>query len=132
MFEITIKKVFAAAHAIYLPDGSMEPVHGHNWPVSVTVGAEQLDAIETVMDFHLLEAALEGLLAKMNNRHLNEIEPFAGAAGRGAVHGLAINPTAERVAWWIGTRIAAALPPGVKLMGVSVGEAPGCTATYRP
>lgn len=122
MYEITISKSFAAAHAIRLPDGSLEPVHGHNWPVDVTVASPGLDAIETVMDFHLLEKAVEGILTRMHNRHLNEVEPFVDCK---------VNPTAERVAWWIGTEIAKALPPGVSLVSVRVGEAPGCAATYR-
>ena len=132
MFEITVEKTFAAAHAIYLPDGSLEPIHGHNWPVSVTVAAENLDAIETVMDFHILEKTLDGLLAQVHNRHLNEVPPFAGKPRHAKSGGLAVNPTAERVAWWIGTEVAKSLPAGVRLIQASVGEAPGCTATYRP
>lgn len=127
MYEITIHKVFSAAHAIRLHDGSLEPLHGHNWSVEVTAAADQLDAIQTVMDFHVLEKHLDALLAKAHNRSLNEVEPFTD--GRG---GLAVSPTAERVAWWIATVIDQALPAEVRLVSVKVGEAPGCYATYRP
>ncbi|MEX0775525.1 MAG: 6-carboxytetrahydropterin synthase [Phycisphaeraceae bacterium] len=127
MYEISVTRVFAAAHAIRLPDGSLEPVHGHNWSVLVTVGASQLDGIETVMDFHDLEKSLDATLAKANNRHLNDIAPFAGPNG-----GLAVNPTAERVAWWIAREVAPSLPREVTLLSVAVGEAPGCTGTWRP
>jgi 6-pyruvoyltetrahydropterin/6-carboxytetrahydropterin synthase len=123
MYEITVSKMFAAAHAIRLPDGSLEAVHGHNWPVDVTVAAEQLDGIETVMDFHVLEQALDRLLARVHNRSLNDVEPFVQTK---------VNPTAERVAWWLGTEIAGGLPKGVRLVSVRVGEAPGCSASYRP
>jgi 6-pyruvoyl-tetrahydropterin synthase len=41
-----------------------------------------------------------------------------------------VNPTAELVAQFIATRLASDLPPGVHVQSVSVGEAPGCTATY--
>jgi 6-pyruvoyltetrahydropterin/6-carboxytetrahydropterin synthase len=123
MYEITISKTFAAAHAIRLPDGSLEPVHGHNWPVDVTVAADQLDAIETVMDFHVLEQAIDQLLTRVHNRHLNDVEPFIKTK---------VNPTAERVAWWIATEIARSLPAGIRMVSVRVGEAPGCSATYRP
>ena len=123
MYEITVSKVFAASHAIRLPDGSLEPIHGHNWPVDVTVAARELDSIETVMDFHILEKAIDGLLARVNNRHLNEVDPFIGCK---------VNPTAERVAWWIGTEVAKTLPKSVALVSVRVGEAPGCAAVYRP
>ena len=122
-YEITIAKVFAASHAIRLPDGSLEPIHGHNWPVEVTVGSPGLDSIETVMDFHVLEESVDALIAQVHNRHLNEVEPFVGCK---------VNPTAERVAWWFATEIARTLPATVKMLSVRVGEAPGCFAIYRP
>lgn len=123
MYEITIERTFAASHAIRLPDGSLEPVHGHNWPVTITVQRDELDAIETVMDFHDLQRIVDPLLEAFHNRHLNDLPPFADGT---------INPTAERVAWWIGTQTASQLPEGVRLTLVRIGEAPGCWATYRP
>lgn len=127
MFEITIQTTFAAAHAIRLPDGALEPVHGHNWPVTVTVGSEALDGIETVMDFHDLQAIVEEILKPWQNADLNRCAPFTDGEG-----GLAINPTAERVAWHIGQKTAEKLPPRCRLVSASVGEAPGCTAVFRP
>ncbi len=125
MFEIRIDRTFSASHALGLPGGGFEPMHGHNWPVRVTVGAPQLDALDTVMDFHELERSLQDIVEQVHNRHLNEVAPFAGADGR-----LAVNPTAERVAQWIGEAVAKTLPASVKLLRVEVGEAPGCTAVY--
>ena len=127
MFEIIVETTFAAAHAIRLPDGALEPVHGHNWPVAVTVAAEHLDGIETVMDFHDLQAIVEQVIAPWRNADLNRCDPFSDGKG-----GLAINPSAERVAWYIGEKTAEKLPPRCRLVCVSVGEAPGCTAVYRP
>lgn len=125
MYEITVEKMFAAAHAIRLSETVVEPVHGHNWPLKVTVASEALDGIETVMDFHILEMTLDGLIAKVHNKHLNEVLPFGVEKGQ-------VNPTAERVAWWFGSEVAKTLPAGVTLVSASVGEAPGCTATWRP
>lgn len=127
MFEITIERQFSAAHAIRLYDGSLEPVHGHNWSVRVTVGRDELDEIEVVTDFHDLENQLNALITRADNNNLNAITPFCDGAG-----GLAVNPTAERVAWWIGAQVAKHLANKVRLVSVEVGEAPGCTATYRP
>lgn len=127
MHEITITKQFSAAHAIRLYDGALEPVHGHDWTVRVTVAAEALDAIEVVMDFHVLEQTVAALIQPLHNHHLNEVAPFAD--GRG---GLAMNPTAERVAWWLATQIAPSVPSPARLVSVQVTEAPGCAATYRP
>ncbi len=122
MYEITVSKTFSAAHAIRLPDGTREPVHGHDWRVEVTVANDELDAIDVVMDFHALEAIVNPLIERVHNQNLNDVPPFADGQ---------INPTAERVAWWLGTRIAKQLPTNVSLRQVSVGEAPGCRATYR-
>ena len=122
MHEITIERVFSAAHALRLPDGSLEPVHGHNWDVAVTVGAEKLDEMAVVMDFHELERSVDRLVAELHNGDLNRIEPFASG----------VNPSAERVASHFAERVSAELPAHVRLRSVSVGEAPGCTATYRP
>jgi 6-pyruvoyltetrahydropterin/6-carboxytetrahydropterin synthase len=126
MYEITVESVFAAAHAIRLPDGSLEPVHGHNWPVRVTVAADELDDIETVCDFHALQALIDDALSPWQNQHLNDCEPFADGEG-----GLKINPTAERVAWAIAEKVRPVLPGHCRLVRVSVGEASGCTAVYQ-
>jgi len=125
MYEITVTREFAAGHAIYLPDGSLEPVHGHNWRVTVTVQSNELDEIETVMDFHILEKSLDELLATVHNRHLNEVEPFVGENGT-----LKVNPTAERVAWWIAEALKPTVSAPAKLVSVAVTEAPGCAAKY--
>ena len=127
MYEISVQSTFTATHAIRLPDGSLEPSHGHDWPVVVTVTADQLDEIETVCDFHVLEALISEALGPWQNRDLNQCDPFTDGLG-----GLKINPTAERVAWAIAERVMQGLPTHVRLVSVSVGEAPGCTAIYKP
>lgn len=121
-YQITIEKVFAASHALRLPDGSYEPTHGHNWPVRITVGSDQLDAMDCVMDFHELERIVDGILAPFQTAHLNDVPPFSQGT----------NPSAERVAEHIGRTVAAKLPAHAAMLETSVGEAPGCTAYYRP
>ena len=123
MYQITVQSTFSAAHALRLTDGTLEPVHGHDWRITVRVGCEQLDSLQTVMDFHELERILEEVVSPFRNRHLNDLDPFADGQ---------VNPTAERVAWWVGTRVDPRLPAEVNLVEVTVGEAPGCLATYRP
>jgi len=127
MYEITVTHEFAAGHAIRLPDGSVEPMHDHDWSVDVTVGVNELDGTDMVMDFHALVKCIGDLLAKVSGRCVNDVPPFADASGKAA-----INPTAERVAWWLGTEVAGCLGQGVRLVSVTVGEAPNCRATYRP
>jgi 6-pyruvoyltetrahydropterin/6-carboxytetrahydropterin synthase len=121
MYELTIERRFNATHAIKLPHGIVEPVHGHDWRVVVRVGGEQLDELDLLVDFHELERRVDDLIGPLNHTHLNDHEWFADAW-----------PTAERLA----QRLAAALMPTleehVDLLAVSITEAPGCTATYRP
>jgi 6-pyruvoyltetrahydropterin/6-carboxytetrahydropterin synthase len=120
VFEITTTREFAAAHQLRLYDGSLEPLHGHNWRVAVTVAAPQLDSIGVVMDFHELERRLDAILASMHNRHLNETHPFHEQ----------LNPSAENVALHIGCALG--LPVGVRLVSVQVWETSTNSAIYRP
>ena len=118
-FEISTTRFFSAAHALRLYDGSLEPVHGHNWRVKVTVAAGRLDPIGVVMDFHELERLVDQVIGPLHNRHLNETRAFAS-----------LNPSAEHVAMHIGRSLR--LPDGVSLLGVEVWETDENSAVYRP
>jgi 6-pyruvoyltetrahydropterin/6-carboxytetrahydropterin synthase len=118
-FEITSTREFAAAHQLRLYDGSLEPLHGHNWRVTVSVGADKLDSIGVVMDFHELDRNLEEIIRHWHNRHLNEVEPFTR-----------LNPSTENVALHVGQSLR--LPSGVRLLSVRVWETTSNSATYRP
>ena len=119
-FEISTVRRFAAAHALRLYDGSLEPIHGHNWWVRVTVKAPALDAIGVVMDFHELERLVDAVVAPWHNRHLNEMPPFD----------VELSPSAENVAFHVGRAVA--LPKGVSLASVEVWETDENSAVYRP
>lgn len=118
-FEITTTRTFSAAHQLRLYDGSLEPLHGHNWRVRVTVAANQLDSIGVVMDFHALDAQLEQILALVHNRHLNDLPAFAQ-----------LNPSTENVALHVARGLR--LPSGVSLICVEVWETDNNSAIYRP
>src|SRR5437016_11048358 len=108
-FEITTTREFSAAHQLRLYDGSLEPLHGHNWRVKVTVAAAKLDAIGVVMDFHELERLVDEIVAGLHNRHLNETSAFAQ-----------VNPTAEHVAGQFAHSLK--VPGGVRVVSVVVCE----------
>lgn len=118
-FSIITEHVFAAAHQILLPDGVLEPLHGHNWALRVTVQTDRLDDFGMVMDFHALQAAVERVIAPFRNRNLNEIPPFDRSS-----------PTAERIAAFVARSLD--LPREVKLARVELMEAPGCLAVCEP
>ena len=122
-FEISTTREFAAAHALRLYDGSLEPVHGHNWRVRATVASPGLDSIGVVMDFHELERLVRHIIDPFHNRHLNDVPPFADGD---------MNPSAENVAYYIGRQLALKLPAGVTLTRVEVWETSANRAAYVP
>jgi 6-pyruvoyltetrahydropterin/6-carboxytetrahydropterin synthase len=120
MYELTVERVFCAAHAIYI-NGQREPVHGHNWRVRMTVTGETLDANGLLCDFHVLERELDRVISRFDNANLNEVSPFDR-----------VNPTAEAVARIIGQEVGAKLPRSVTLARIRLTEAPGCEAAWTP
>lgn len=118
-FEITTTRHFSAAHQLRLYDGSLEPVHGHNWKVKVTVAAAKLDAIGVVMDFHELERLVDAVVLPLHNRHLNETAAF-----------VELNPSAENVAGYLAGALH--LPENISLAGVEVWETPENSARFVP
>ncbi|GJM20048.1 MAG: 6-carboxytetrahydropterin synthase QueD [Phycisphaeraceae bacterium] len=124
MFEITVEADFSAAHALTVA-GIKEPVHGHNWHVTVTLVGDELDDDGLLCDFHTVEGTLHAIVEVFNNQNINDHAAFREN-----------NPSAERVAEYIAgeldQRIAPTLAPHARLAAVTVTEAPRCTATYRP
>jgi 6-pyruvoyltetrahydropterin/6-carboxytetrahydropterin synthase len=118
MYELTVERVFSAAHAIVMK-GEQEPLHGHDWRVRLTVAGERLDADGLLCDFHLLEREVDRVVSAFRNRNLNETPPFDR-----------VNPTAEHVARHIASSVGQNVPPGVIVRRVSVTEAPGREATW--
>lgn len=120
MFRLEVVREFAAAHAISI-GGAMEELHGHHFRVRAMVEGPTLDQEGLLCDFHLLERSLD-----------EAIRPFAGRTVNGTPPFDRVLPTAEAMAKHFHDRLAATLPAGVRMVEVAVGEAPGCTATYRP
>lgn len=123
MFEISVETQFAAAHALSIA-GIQEPVHGHNWHVTVTVAGQTLDGDGLLCDFHTVESSLKELVSRFHNQNLNAVAPFCDG----------LNPSAENVARVIAEELGAGLDlsPHAGITSVRVTEAPGCAATYRP
>lgn len=96
----------------------MEPLHGHNWQVCVTVSAKKLDKIGVVMDFHDLEARVDAIIGEMNNSNLNALKAFKKR-----------NPSAENVAVHIAENLK--LPKKIKLVKVQIWETATNCAIWR-
>ena len=117
-FAITTTRHFSAAHQLRLYDGSLEPLHGHNWKVKVTVSAAKLDGIGVVMDFHDLERRVGKVIDLLHNRNLNDLLPFKST-----------NPSAENVALHIAEKLD--LPMGIELEAVEVWETHENSAIFK-
>ena len=118
-FEISATRHFSAAHAIKLYDGSLEPLHGHNWKVIARVESRQLDQIGVVMDFHELDRLLGDITSPMHNSNLNDHPAFKS-----------LNPTTENVALYIAEKLK--LPRQVHLASIEVWETAENSVVYRP
>ncbi len=121
MYEITVQAQFNAMHALKLPDGTIEPLHGHDWRVWVTVGDSGLDESGFVADFEDVSRSLETVLSSLRYTQLDDHPWFAG-----------FSPSTERVARVICDRLRETTKWAEKLLMVEVEEAPGCRARYRP
>lgn len=118
MYTVSVETFFSATHRVRFPDGSLEPLHGHDWRVRALFGSESLDDHGMVVDFCEARRALEQVVADFQHADLNELEAFGGFC-----------PTAEVVARVVFDRMVSR--GQASLQRVEVTEAPGCVATYR-
>jgi 6-pyruvoyltetrahydropterin/6-carboxytetrahydropterin synthase len=120
MFEVSIREDFSAAHRLRDYPGKCEKVHGHNWIVEAFVQCEQLDEIGVTIDFREIKDALGAILAELDHRDLNEIEPFDKE-----------NPSSENIARYVYGKLSEVLnTPKVRVAKVSVYETPEACASY--
>ncbi len=111
---------FSAAHSIEGYPGDCARLHGHNWKVSATIRANDLDELGLSCDFRVAKSILNEALDELDHRFLNEHPWLAGG-----------NPTSERIAKAIFGRIASKLPEGLALESVEVFESDRSSVEYR-
>jgi len=120
MYEVVITQPFVAAHRLKLYDGSLEPLHGHNWKLEVRVAGKDLDQIEVLIDFLEVKAKVQELLKKIDYTYLNENLNFEGR-----------NPSAEVVAFWLFQKLKGEIQhPVARVTKVTVWETDDCAASY--
>ena len=108
MYRVKKTMEIPASHSLYLSKpGIWEPMHGHNWIVTVYCRSEELDEDGMVVDFLEIEELIH---KNLDHTNLNEI--------------LTENPSAENLAKWICDRVQ-------KCYRVDVRECEGNEAVYE-
>ncbi len=122
MYTLEINHEFCAAHALTIA-GVAEPLHGHNFHVTVTLTGETLDGDGLLCDFHTAHEHLVEVCQPFHNADLSVVRPFDS-----------INPSAEHIARHIAEALADRLDPhlapNARVASARVTESPGCAATY--
>jgi len=122
MYEVTIIKSFSAAHLLSEIGGKCEELHGHNFKVEITAGAEKLNSAGLLIDFRFLKKILNEILEDIDHKHLNVLTAFAG-----------INPSAENIARYIFEKMEQKVKTaGVRMIRVKIWESENASVTYLP
>ena len=116
MFRIAKRFDFSASHQLAgLPEGHQcSRLHGHNYSITLTLEAQDLDGKGMIRDYGELDGVKQMLDAYCEHRHLNDVFDF--------------NPTAENMARYFYQRFKGAFP---ELICVSVKETEKTTAEYH-
>jgi 6-pyruvoyltetrahydropterin/6-carboxytetrahydropterin synthase len=89
-YKLSVTKSFASAHCLREYKGRCEDLHGHNWKIRAAFSGSKLDNAGLLIDFTDIKKHLDKIIAYLDHKFLNEIEPFNK-----------INPTAENIAAFI-------------------------------
>ena len=115
MTTLLLAQSFSATHQIRI-GGELEPVHGHDFRCEVEVAsADERDAVS-------LAPALLRALAPLERTHLERVERSEGGCA-----------SAERIAAYIHHALGDELAedPALRVVSVTVEEAPGCRARFE-
>lgn len=118
MYFIEKRMEVAGAHQLKLDyDSPCQNLHGHNWIITVTVGADLLDRNGMVLDFK----KIKDLGCLLDHHNIGDV--------------LGMNPTAENMAHWFKTEIEAITVTarkkrGLKVLSVRVQESEGNVIWY--
>ncbi len=122
MYEIFVKTHFSSAHYLRNYPGKCEFLHGHNWEVTVSVAAKELNEIDVGIDFKELKEKVGQIMKELDHINLNEHPAFQEC-----------NPSSERLAQYIFQQLKTKLAnnSAVKVYRVTVCETPSSGVTYR-
>ncbi|MHC4187199.1 MAG: 6-pyruvoyl trahydropterin synthase family protein [Planctomycetota bacterium] len=120
MHTVIVETNFRASHQLQLPSGSREPLHEHQWKVSVQVTRKKLNKMGLVIDFHYLKGLVDSTVSDINGHPLEKTEFFQKN-----------NSSAENVAKYIYEKLETILPKSVQLNNITITEENGCLAKFE-
>ena len=120
MYSVIVESNFKASHQLRFADGSVEPLHLHNWLVTAELSSENLNNIGLVIDFNELKTHLQDITAEFVDKNLDQTPYFSKT-----------NPSAENVARYIYEKLEQKLEKPVHLDSVTVVEQAGCAGKFR-
>ena len=121
VYTLFVDMSFKAQHQLSFEDGIQEPLHEHNWKVSVAVSSDRLNKDDLVINFEELKCMLESILRDFQGQRLESLGIFEQR-----------NVSAETVTRTLYDQLAPKLPRTIRLDFVEITEAPGCRARYTP
>jgi len=122
MYELMVRRNFAAAHSLREYRGQCESLHGHNWKVEVFITVTELNELGLAVDFRLLKEKADEVLKNLDHRHLNELPYFKE-----------LNPSSENIAKFIYDQLSSILnDKRVKITKISTWESEDSCSSYMP
>ncbi len=121
MFELKVVNKFAAAHKLQMVGEKCENLHGHNWKVEAYVEGEKLNSAGVLMDFGIVKEHLKEVMAYLDHKYLNEVEPFTESCA-----------SSENIAVYIAEELAKKIDDDfARVSRVRVWESDNASVTYR-
>ncbi|MHA2365384.1 MAG: 6-pyruvoyl trahydropterin synthase family protein [Candidatus Hodarchaeales archaeon] len=130
MFNLTKTFNISASHSLpgHVKCSSM---HGHNYQIAITVGADRLNSSGMLIDFSEITSKVNKMFERYDHRHLGRI-PDGWSPNSAHVVTLPFeHTTAENLAQHWGKEVIEVIKP-LKLVKIDVYETPKNLATWIP
>ena len=119
MYEICVWRKFNASHYLKYSAGRKDDSHSHIWKIEVYIRSNEINSDGILIDFNYVDKLLTSIVAKLKNKHLNNIKQFKET-----------NPSAENISRFIYEDMKSLLPATIELARVVVWETPHYCAIY--
>src|SRR5690554_5347440 len=127
----------SCGHRVVGHEGKCRFLHGHNYRITFTISAEELDQYGRVLDFSVIKSQLcQWLEENFDHKFLiwseDELLPQLSVIARDSLMVIPFNPTAENIACYLVEVVAPQQLEGTaaRLIACRVEETRKCSATY--